>query len=306
MEKPFVLIIEDDRDIAALFRHALDLVGFRTEIVFHGQVAVGRLANSQPDLVLLDLNLPGVSGNQLLEMIRKDARFSHTKVIIVTGQAHLVEGLSVQPDLVLLKPISIEQLTGLISRISLSEKSPKAVPLPQKPLDRRTGLYNQPFFMNRLESALKQSREIDPYLFAVFLFRVEQKHKTKNQAPTESWEDSLREIAGALRSMLRPTDTIARFDPDTFYILIENIPDGEISIRIANRIQEILYRKIADIGNKIKVPIRIGILLCDHGYENVDVVLSDAKYAQALAAAQGDEYANYYYQVSTRSHKAAS
>jgi GGDEF domain-containing protein len=160
--------------------------------------------------------------------------------------------------------------------------------------------------MNRLESALKQSREIDPYLFAVFLFRVEPMHKPKDQAGRDLWETNLREIAGILRSILRPTDTLARFDPDTFYILIENVPNGEISIQIANRIQEILYRNVVDIGSKIKIPIRIGILLCDHGYENVDVVLSDAKYAQALAAAQGDEYANYYYQVSTRSHKAAS
>jgi GGDEF domain-containing protein len=82
--------------------------------------------------------------------------------------------------------------------------------------------------------------------------------------------------------------------------LIENIPNGEISIKIANRIQEILYRKITDIGNKIRIPIRIGILLCDRGYEKVDVVLGDAKYALALASAQGDEYSKYYYQVSAK------
>jgi hypothetical protein len=97
-----------------------------------------------------------------------------------------------------------------------------------------------------------------------------------------------------------PPDTLVSFDWNLFYILIENIPNGEISIRIANRIQEILYRNIGDIGNKIKIPIRIGILLCDHGYENVDVILSDTKYAQALAIAQGNEYSKYYYQVSTK------
>jgi GGDEF domain-containing protein len=116
----------------------------------------------------------------------------------------------------------------------------------------------------------------------------------------DDWEGILHEMADALRSILRPTDTLARFDSDTFYILIENIPNGKISIRIANRIQEILYRKITDIGSKIKIPIRIGILLCDRGYEKVEVVLGDAKYALALAIAQGDEYSEYYYQVSTK------
>lgn len=299
MEKPFALIIEDERDIAALFRHVMDLLGFQTEVVFHGQTAVERLAASQPDIVLLDLNLPGIAGSRILETIRKNKRLSHTKVVVITGHAHVVGGLSTQPDLVLLKPVSIEQLTNLISRISLSDQSPKAIPVQQKPLDRRTGLYNQSFFMNRIESSLKQAREIDNYLFAVLLFKLEPGHRALDQA-AYPWESVLQEIAAALRSILRPTDTIARFDPDTFYILIENIPNGEISVQIANRIQEILYRKIADIGNKIKIPIRIGILLCDRGYENVDMVLADAKYAQALAVAQGDEYSKYYYQVSAK------
>src|SRR5678816_2828050 len=62
MEKPSALIVEDDRDIGALFRHVLDLAGYRTEIVLHGLVAMEHLAKTTPDIVLLDLNLPGVSG----------------------------------------------------------------------------------------------------------------------------------------------------------------------------------------------------------------------------------------------------
>ena len=58
MEKPFVLIIEDERDIAALFRHVLDLAGYRTEIASHGTLAMERLSNSRPDVVLLDLTFP--------------------------------------------------------------------------------------------------------------------------------------------------------------------------------------------------------------------------------------------------------
>ena len=83
-------------------------------------------------------------------------------------------------------------------------------------------------------------------------------------------------------------------------MLFENVPNGEILVTIANRIQERLNRNIPDLDNKIKIPIRIGILLCDQGYENTEVILSDAKYAQVLASAQGDEYSKYYYQFSTK------
>jgi GGDEF domain-containing protein len=186
----------------------------------------------------------------------------------------------------------------LITRISLSEKSPQPVPLQENALDDRTSLYSQSFFQNRLESALKQSHEIGSYLFAIFLFKVEP--PTKKRGDAEMWESTLGRVADMLRSILRPTDTIARFDSDTFYIMVENIPSGEISIRIANRIQEVLYRKMSGMADKIRIPIRIGILLCDHAYQKTNLILSDARYALALASAQGDEYARFYYQVSTR------
>ena len=69
---------------------------------------------------------------------------------------------------------------------------------------------------------------------------------------------------------------------------------------IANRIQSRLNREIANLGDKIKLPFRIGILLCDDGYNDAEQIIADAKYAQALAMAQGDEYAKYYYQFSVK------
>ena len=208
-------------------------------------------------------------------MIHKDERFRHTRVIVITAHAHIAAGLPIQPDLVLLKPISIEQLTTLIDRFNLSEGSQKVIPMQEKPLDIYTGLYNQPFFMNRLESALKQAREIDQYLFAVFLFTVDPKNKIKVQVDTRYWENTLREIAESLKSLLRPTDTLARFNPNNFYVLIENIPNREVTTLIADRIQSRLYRDIVDIENKIKVPVRTGILLCDSGYNDTDDILAD-------------------------------
>jgi PleD family two-component response regulator len=119
--------------------------------------------------------------------------------------------LSTDPDLLLLKPISTEQLSSFINRFNLRDDSPKVIPMQEKPLDIYTGLYNQPFFLNRLESALKQAREIDDYRFAIFLFTIDPKNKVKAQVDTRHWEHTLREIAEELKSLLRPTDTLASF-----------------------------------------------------------------------------------------------
>jgi len=300
MDKPFALIVEDERDVAALFRHVIDLSGYRTEVALDGTTAVKRLSMSQPDIVILDLNLPGVSGIEILEIIRKDKRLRHTKVIVITAHAHIAAGVSVEPDLILLKPISIEQLTAFIKRFNRLEDSPRVTPMRERPTDIYTGLYNQPFFLNRLESAHKQAQEVDGYLYAIFLFTVEPKNKVKAQMDTLYWELTLREIAEALSHMLRPTDTLARFNPDTFYVLVENLPGEEITTLIADRIQSRLNRDIENIQKKINLPIRIGILLCDRGYKNTEEIIADAKYAQSLANAQGPDYSNYYYRLSVK------
>jgi diguanylate cyclase (GGDEF)-like protein len=306
MDKPFALIVEDERDVAALFRHVIDLSGYRTEIALDGNAAVKRLSRGQPDIVILDLNLPGVSGMEILEMIQNDKRLRHTRVIVITAHAHIAAGIPVEPDLILLKPISTEQLTSFIDRFNRLEDSPVVTPMPEKPTDIYTGLYNQPFFLNRLESALKQAGEIDDYLFALFLFTVDPKNKAKAQMDTRSWELILREIAEALKNMLRPTDTLARFNPNTFYVLIENLPGEHITTLIADRIQSRLSKDVEDIENKIRLPVRIGILLCDSGYNSTEEIIADAKYAQALASAQGPDYSNFYYKFSVKKQAGGS
>ena len=74
MDKPFALLIEDDRDIATLFRHVLDMAGYSSECVYDGIEAMKRLAVLQPDVVLLDLQLPGLSGVDILKKMRADER----------------------------------------------------------------------------------------------------------------------------------------------------------------------------------------------------------------------------------------
>ena len=299
MDKPLALIIEEDRKSAAEFRHVLDLAGFRTEIVVHGQAAVERLSKSQPGIVLLDLDLPGVSGNQILELIRKDERLRHGKVIAVTSHTQVAESLSVEPDLLLFKPIGIEQFSDFIERFQLKIKYQTTIPLVNEPWDRVTGLYNQSFFTNRLEDVLKQSKEIAPYLFAVLTINFDQNNSVKNQLDIRSWIAALRETAETLKTTVRPTDTVARFDQDNFYVLVENIANKDIPIMIASRIYKKLNEKLAALGNKLQFPVRVGILLCDRGYENIDEILRDAKTAQSSGKSQAGVFV-YYNHVSIR------
>jgi len=122
MNGKFALIIEDEEDLATIFSEALKAGGFQTEVIYDGYLAQQRLAEVCPDVVVLDLNLPHVDGNQLLTQIRDDPRLEKTRVLIATADAGMAEMLDREADLILLKPISFIQLRMMAERMGASEE----------------------------------------------------------------------------------------------------------------------------------------------------------------------------------------
>ena len=119
--KPFALIIEDDKKQATVFSQALRMADYETEVVRDGQIAIERLAATEPNMVVLDLHLPHLSGRDILQQIRSDDRLQNTRVILATADALLAKTISGEADLVLLKPISFNQLRDLAKRFRAKE-----------------------------------------------------------------------------------------------------------------------------------------------------------------------------------------
>lgn len=117
MTNPLILLIEDDAALAKIFSLTLRGKGFTTEWVADGAAALTRLAEITPDLVILDLHLPNVAGPKILAQIRKDERLASTRVILATADERLAQSLEEQANLILLKPISPEQLSVLAARL---------------------------------------------------------------------------------------------------------------------------------------------------------------------------------------------
>jgi DNA-binding response OmpR family regulator len=116
LKKPFALIVEDHLASAEFFATALSESGFETEIIRTGQDGISRLSAVAPDLIILDLNLPGVHGSEILKAVRSDERVVDTRVIVATTHWQGAEEVEQEADLVILKPVGYEQLRDLASR----------------------------------------------------------------------------------------------------------------------------------------------------------------------------------------------
>ena len=115
--KPLAFIIEDEDQLADIFTQAMKLADFETETIADGQKAIEKLANLNPAVVILDLYLPGASGDKVLAYIRNEPRLEKVVVVLTTFDSLLADNLREQSDFVLLKPVSFSQLRDLGIRL---------------------------------------------------------------------------------------------------------------------------------------------------------------------------------------------
>jgi two-component system phosphate regulon response regulator PhoB len=111
--KPTVLVVEDEAALATMLRYNLEKQGFNVDEAVDGQEALTRIAEAQPDIVLLDWMLPVMSGIEVCRQIRRRPQTRDLPVIMVTARTEdqdAVRGLNTGADDYITKPFSMEAL----------------------------------------------------------------------------------------------------------------------------------------------------------------------------------------------------
>ncbi len=115
---PVALVVEDDKNLAIAFGYALD--EFNVTVLNHGGEALTWLQvdGNIPAVVVLDLNLPGAPGSEILNYIRSQPRFAKTRVFMASADHLLTTALREKADIVLQKPIGFKQLQQLANKFA--------------------------------------------------------------------------------------------------------------------------------------------------------------------------------------------
>jgi DNA-binding response OmpR family regulator len=118
---PRVLVVEDEADIAGLIKHTLERSGDASvEIVGRGDEALRSIAGRPPDLVILDLNLPVVSGDEVCRILRQRTETRLLPIIMLTArtsESDRVGGLDLGADDYMTKPFSLRELGARVRAV---------------------------------------------------------------------------------------------------------------------------------------------------------------------------------------------
>jgi len=132
-----VLLVDDERDLLSLVDFNLRAAGFETLLATTGEQALAHLRRRIPDLVLLDVMLPDVSGTEICRQIKSDPRTRHVPVVMLTAKGEEVDrvvGFELGADDYVTKPFSVRELVLRLKAVlrragpgRASERPPESV-----------------------------------------------------------------------------------------------------------------------------------------------------------------------------------
>jgi len=156
-KRPHLLVVEDEQDLRDLLAHTLTREGFRLSAVESGEEAMELIAEAQPDMVLLDLMLPGMNGLDVCRKLKANAATASICVVMLTArgeEADIVTGLEMGADDYITKPFSPRILAARLKAVLRRVNS-------HKPLNGNEGFSNEPINLEGLS--------IDPLRHEVIL-----------------------------------------------------------------------------------------------------------------------------------------
>jgi CheY-like chemotaxis protein len=90
--RPFILLVEDFEDAREMYRDYLEFAGFRVETAVDGRSAIEKARALRPDLILMDLSLPGIDGWEATRLLKADPETKHLLIVALSAHALAAEG----------------------------------------------------------------------------------------------------------------------------------------------------------------------------------------------------------------------
>jgi two-component system alkaline phosphatase synthesis response regulator PhoP len=115
-----IIVVEDDDDIAESIRYNLDREGFRVRVAATGEAGLDLILDMPPSLILLDLNLPSMSGFELCRRLRSESTTAKVPILMLTArsaESDKVLGLNLGADDYITKPFSMRELVARVNAV---------------------------------------------------------------------------------------------------------------------------------------------------------------------------------------------
>jgi two-component system cell cycle response regulator len=249
--RPLILVVEDDEDARMVLTELLR-PRYDVDAVGDGETALKRAAELKPDLILLDLFLPGMDGFGALTGLRRNSKTADTPVIFLSAQGDAEtksQGLSLGAADYLAKPFSEQELMARVDRtLKLTAQKEHYRALAQT--DGLTGLPNFRSFHARLEEEVARATRYGHPL-ACAMVDLDGLKGINDKMGHAAGNRAIVALADAVREELRDTDFAARYGGDEFVVLLSQTNEAQAAL-----FAERLRKRLIETSERAGLPVR--------------------------------------------------
>jgi len=186
-----ILVVDDEKDLVELISYNLEKEGYSVFKAYNGEEALQVAESQKPDLVILDLMLPGMQGMEVCQLIRKNPAISTLPIIMVTAKGDEIDrilGLEMGADDYITKPFSVRELLARV-RAVIRRFQASARQQPKKTFEFQ-GLRID--FTSHLVTINGQKVELSPTEFKILTFLAQHPGRvyTRDQILDHAWGDA--------------------------------------------------------------------------------------------------------------------
>ena len=267
-----ILIVEDESIISSFYATTLEQAGMVTAVIEDPMKIMQPLVEFKPDLILMDIYMPEISGIELAKIIRQEEAFVHIPIVFLSTETNRDKQLFAMHqggDDFLTKPIQAEHLI-----FSLSNRVQRSRILRSFMIrDSLTGLLNHTTIKEQLEIELMRAQR-EKGILSFAMIDIDHFKIVNDSYGHLAGDSAVKSLSRILRRRLRKTDIIGRYGGDEFGVILPNT-EGAIAARIIDEIRKDyinIYHRVKD--KQFYVTFSCGIA-CHGNYENA-VQINDA------------------------------
>ncbi len=299
-----ILVVDDINQNLQVIGEILEKIGYDTTFATSGEQALERVQSAQPDLILLDLMMPGINGLEVCQQLKTNPKFEEVPIIFLTAsneKEHLLAAFDKGAVDYVTKPFNAPELLARVRthlELKKTREELKAALYEQSRLiekleklattDPLTGIWNRRYLLSKAEYELDRAiRYQSP--FSVLTIDLDKFKQINDLYGHALGDEVLIDVTKNILKLLRKVDCFGRMGGEEFAILLPET-DILLAVNVAERIRQQIANLVFNTGDAVlQITSCIGVAnyILGNKYETVDAILQRADKALYQAKKQG-------------------
>lgn len=290
-DQPFrVMIVEDDRSQALFAESVLRKAGMETCAVTEALNTLEQLERFRPDLILMDLYMPEISGMELTAIIRERPDFISTPIVFLSGEQDSekqFEALDVGGDDFLSKPIRPKHLMAAVNNRARRARAQDRRRLQQSRED-ETGLHERALLLDRLGESMLGEADRDSG--GLLYFELADGADLRDRIGLLGFERCMAQLGARIASFLGHGEMAARYGNDSFLLLAPARPVDTLTTLAAQIREAVATERVDARADAAPLRLHVGAARLGEGFVDPGALLAAAERSCARARSEGSGF----------------